>query len=482
MPKQVNIVTVVWGAWHTDTFLSACLPSLFAEGNLPALAHQFDCCYRIITSGESAAAIRASRAFALLEKIVTVELIVPANDVFNSDTLDDAIRVQNEIWQAQIERCRSEGAIIILMGPDVVTADGSLRHLAQLFGAGKQVVYAKAVRVVDETARPCLSSSFGVDGVMRIHPRQLVRMIIEHLHPLTAFHMLGSGRFSFHSELLIRPIGRQGFVMRLVLSDGFAFDMSRVSVHRSVMAESAAGIAIACDSDEFTQVSLSPLCKDADWYLLPNPTTPATVARFWAQHDNPSADTLIDVDFVFRASDIGEADLRQASRELASFVDEVRPRRDILRVWRTIAEESGYSVVRHALAAAFFGTAAEIGMGCRQPFTFFLPDDEAMQRLPPAFLDALMNSNDREAWKMFISDHVMEGAPSSEPSPATNATLSGRLVRLRRDNGASSVNGVPLSGEPRALLGGNLIWPLASGQILLSAPPLHGDRRLLAQA
>jgi len=99
--------------------------------------------------------------------------------------------------------------------------------------------------------------------------------------------------------------------MRLVLSDGFAFDMVNVSVNKFLMSDSNSNIAVGSDSDEFVQISLSPLCKDVDWYLLPNPTSTTAVARYWAEHDSRVADLLIDVDFVFRAGEIGELGLQK---------------------------------------------------------------------------------------------------------------------------------------------------------------------------
>jgi hypothetical protein len=463
MLRQINIITAVWGAWHTEAFLSACLPSLFADGNLPALTREFECHYRIATDAKSAAIIRRSQAFAKLATIVDPELIVLDARAFGGDTLADAVRTQLAIWHEQLDRSKRERAIAILMGPDIVTADGSLRHIGRLFLAGKQAVYVKALRVVDETARRGLSQWINADGVMRADPRQLVGMLIDHLHPLTACHIIGSTRFAFHSEFLIRPIGREGFVLRLVLSDGFAFDMANVSVNQFLMADSNSNIAVGNDSDEFAQISLSPLCKDVDWYLLPNPTSTTSVARYWVEHDNGAADLLIDVDFVFRAGEIGELDLQQACADLACFVEGVKPRRDIIRVWRAIAAESGHGLVRRALAAAAFGIAGDVGMECRGPFTFFAPDDQAMRQLPGTFLDALMNTDNAEAWKKFVGDHVVQGTRTVLEGRATSSTISGRLVQLHHDNGILFANDVPLSGEPRLLFGGHHVCLLNSG-------------------
>jgi len=85
--------------------------------------------------------------------MVDTELIVLDARAFVGDTLADAVRTQLPIWHEQLDGSRRERAIAILMGPDIVTADGSLRHIGRLFLAGKEAVYVKAVRVVDETAR-----------------------------------------------------------------------------------------------------------------------------------------------------------------------------------------------------------------------------------------------------------------------------------------------------------------------------------------
>jgi hypothetical protein len=292
MATRVDLITAVWGEWHTNAFLSACLPSLLAEGNLPALAGQYPCRYCIATNARGAAPIEASLAFRRLRNIVEPKLTVLADEHFSGDTTDDAVANQSLIWGMQIERSKFDQSNIILMGPDIVTANGSLAHIGVLFEAGERAIFTKAIRSIDETFRPALGAFTSPEGTIRIDSRSLVRLVLEHLHPLVGQHILGNERFAAHSELLLRPLANEGFAMRLLASEVFAFDSDHVELDHMKVPVIDFAPAFVLDSHDFFQASLTPLYKDVDWYHLPYACTPHAVARWWSVHDNPIFDEL----------------------------------------------------------------------------------------------------------------------------------------------------------------------------------------------
>jgi len=75
----------------------------------------------------------------------------------------------------------------------------------------------------------------------------------------------------------------------------------------------------------------------------------------------------------------------------------------------------------------------------------------------------LMNTEDAEAWKEFVGDHVVQGTRIVHEETATSSTISGRPIQLRHDNGILFANDVPLSGDPRLLFGDHQVCVLRTG-------------------
>jgi hypothetical protein len=464
---RIDVITAVWGEWHTNAFVSACLPSLLAEGNLPALAAQHSCRYCIITDRRSAEAIQASPAFRRVREVVEPSLNILEDEHFFGTGTSAAVANQSSTWGRQIERSKLDQSKIILMGPDIVTADGSLAHIGALFEAGERAIFTKAIRSIDETCRPCLAAFADPDGATRIDSRSLVRLTIEHLHPLVGEHLLGNERFAAHSELLLQPIPGEGFAMRVLASEVFAFDSKQVPLDQWNAPVIDFAPAMVLDSDDFFQTSLTPLYKDADWYYLPYEGTPVAVARWWLVHDNEIFDALARKTFVCHVNGADGPRWQQADETLTRFLALVEPRKNLLRIWWAIRLEPDLSLMRSILAAAVFGTHGNIGLGASGPVTLFLPDDRTLGELSGWFLDALLAGERIDVWQAFMSAMVVPGSLTANGSGrAVGRTLAGVMVELVRTPEGLRANDIRLVDDGRIARGGHKIYRLASGGML----------------
>ena len=468
--ERVDVITTVWGDWHTNAFVSACLPSLLAEGNLPALAAQHPCRYCIVTDRRSAETIRASLTFRRLREVVEPILFILDDKHFAGEGNSAAVANQSSTWGWQIQRSKVKQSKIILMGPDIVTANGSLGHIGELFQVGERAIFTKAIRSIDETCRPCLGAFAGSDGTIRIDSRSLVRLTIEHLHPLVGEHLLGNERFAAHSELLLQSIPDQGFAMRVLASEVFAFDSKHVALDQWNAPVIDFAPAMVLDSDDFFQTSLTPLYKDADWYYLPYKGTPAAVARWWSAHDSEIFDELARRTFVCHVDGATGERWQQADETLTRFLALVEPRKNLLRIWLAIKIEPGLDVMRSILAAAVFGRNGDVGFGAGGPLTLFLPDDQTLEEMSPWFLDALLSGERVDVWQTFVSAMVVPGSLTVDGSgKAVGRTLAGTTVELVRTRDGFSANDMRLVGDVRIARGGHKVYRLASGGMLAGA-------------
>src|SRR5262245_36128357 len=73
--RRFQLVTAVWGEWHTGVFLNFNIPSLLAPGNIPGLCSLQQGRYVIFTRRSDAERIAGSAAFSRLSRCLPVELI-----------------------------------------------------------------------------------------------------------------------------------------------------------------------------------------------------------------------------------------------------------------------------------------------------------------------------------------------------------------------------------------------------------------------
>ena len=62
-----RLATVLWGNWYLERFLVVTIPSLLADGNVPAILRRGAGVYDITTRASEARALKRSPAFAALE-------------------------------------------------------------------------------------------------------------------------------------------------------------------------------------------------------------------------------------------------------------------------------------------------------------------------------------------------------------------------------------------------------------------------------
>jgi hypothetical protein len=341
------IVTSIEDAHQLEAFLELNVPSLLADGNLPAFADAIQAIYGIRASAQAQARLTSSPAFQRLAQVVRVELLphdAPPRPLAGSVS----------------------AAPLFSLPADAIWSDGALRHLAALMLAGKRTVFVGTSLLVElDTVSAALASYRrpAHQGTISVPARELVRLGLEHIHPACADGMRTSGG---ERSLLLQPISSEGVAVH-------APDL-RPTIHPPQAADAAirdlsdpSGIHCVTDSDD--------VCV-----LRPIAIAPAAVAP-GAPTDAPARHVAF-TPFRLHLTDMTPARWRRAERRGRLDVDRLLTRRELAR----LAEAARNMGCRHSAELLTYmlvsGIQARI-VRSAGPFVFLLPSDAALAALWP---------------------------------------------------------------------------------------------------
>jgi len=209
----MHIVTPVWGEAYVNCFIDVCIPALLAPNNAPFFAGKKNLVHHIITTPEDREVLKRAPAFQKLAEAIDIR--------FDETPSDPKAGGDRHHWQSYcnrvgIEYADSHGAAMIFLNADVVVADGGIKSLYAMLERGKRAVQALAVRVVKEEVVPKLIERHrSADGIrLSIMPRDLIRLTLEHLHPLVLQHLYDGPDLDLSPSALFWVVEREGLIAR----------------------------------------------------------------------------------------------------------------------------------------------------------------------------------------------------------------------------------------------------------------------------
>src|ERR1043166_2976705 len=175
-------ITAVWGRQHTHAFVDVGLPSLLAAGNLPGIACRPRSRYQVFTKQSDLAFIESSAPFRRLRELIGVEIAI----------IEEQFEIAPHLMMSRchrdgLRRAHELGAGAVFIPPECLWADGSMVNLERIAARGVPIVHMTGLRLVLDTVVPKLISDWRApDGrSLQIAPRQLVKLGLQHLHPIT---------------------------------------------------------------------------------------------------------------------------------------------------------------------------------------------------------------------------------------------------------------------------------------------------------
>ena len=254
---MLRFVNVVWGKKYTEGFVHHSLPTLLADGNLPAAVKRWNCRFSLYTTSEDASILTASAAWKKLCMLMPVEVIHIQDVTSLSVGCNDKYSLMTACHRHHIGSADEDSALVFL-SPDMLVSGSALSGMLAELDEGARVVLCCGLRVSKEGALQALES-YRSDIPMSVPERELVRVAIEHPHEETrSFFWDKGGVACGHPSLLIWRVGLEGLLIR-----GFHFHPLAIwpSV-RGVLPE------VTIDRDFLSQVCPQSaeyaICQDSD--------------------------------------------------------------------------------------------------------------------------------------------------------------------------------------------------------------------------
>lgn len=209
---RYHVSTAVWGQSFRELYLGLSLPCQLAPGNLGHFAGSGRLLYSLYTTPRDAEHLKSSPVFQRLCRTVEVDL----NIVEGIESAEDTYQVLTLCHRHSVMQANRDDAALVAMHPDQLWADGSLAYLDRLAQGGKRLVKLFAPRVALETFGPEVKAGFysPQEHTLAIPARELVRLSLTHLHPVSASHFWDSPVFNRWPSHLLWPVDGEGLLAR----------------------------------------------------------------------------------------------------------------------------------------------------------------------------------------------------------------------------------------------------------------------------
>lgn len=207
-----NFLLPIWGHRHIATFMGVVVPSLLAEGNLPAMASH-DVTFTFLTRMEDEDIIRAWPTFQTLAKYSKTKFEY-IDEIIASVSLAHLLHRCYQLGLACEKRDHNEVHFINL-NSDVLFADGNGKYLISIADRGIRCLMEAVFRADIRTLLPELVARIDENGVLSVPPRQLVEIGLRHLHLATETSIWNeSKRMNRLANRLYWRVGDEGLLAR----------------------------------------------------------------------------------------------------------------------------------------------------------------------------------------------------------------------------------------------------------------------------
>jgi hypothetical protein len=433
-----HLVTNVWGVRHTDLFLEMTLPNLLSDGNLPALASVHRVVYRIHTTLKDMERIKVSASGKMLAKLVPVEFVTPLGD----RTPDVTYHVH---WfHKTAAEAKIRGAVVCFIPPDTLWSDGSLRRCGEIMISGYKAIAVPFLQVVMETCLPDVKARFKSteNGTITIPQMKLAELGRSHLHPLTTLALPNSphGRPALD---FYWPVGKEGFISRFGVRELFAFDPRRCQITFLWYAggkEDQTGIYFGEGSHDIAMLSVDPLHKYFDNYILEHTNTPGDIVRSTLHplNDTKQTSTFVKRAIYWRISSNNLAAWRQAKYDSDKVMREVEIRRIMHRIW-SVLNISGCKQIARILALVLGATNFSEVWRQNLPLTIFITSDEAYFGDIAERIQSWLLPGKEDLLIKFIKRHVITGNICGEKNFCIS--MDGTILNIQKSKASLSVSG-----------------------------------------
>lgn len=456
-----DIVVAVWGDWHRNAFLRMNLPTLMTEQNLPKFASMIDSRWRFYTTAADHEIFEADPLFQEFARIVEIEWIeLDKGDHPNFTDID----VHGHVWIEGMKAAREAKKFVMFMPPDVIWSDGGFGHFADLIvHQNKRAIYINwHLRAIADSFIPKFHERFGTgETPIQATARDLVRMTLDHIHPLSSSYLRDSPYFPRHSEMMFWPVPGQGLLMHVFALTPFIFDTTRFEYTDFKLITEVPDpdeLHFVTDSDELFIVSLAELGKDRDWYEISRPFDFVRHGEWWSQYDSPGNNHLSVAPFRLKFAETSEDDWRKAELSARVLLRKAIATREMTRVWKK-AKERGCNLTALILSHVLRNDLSHKIIGDLRDSTILMPTDEHLRSYFNGWSHYFVQPENFGDLRRLLRAHILPGdsialgvgGSESGTSSVTNEVLaSGDPAEIKMVRSARNVviNGARVISEP----------------------------------
>ena len=212
--RRLDIAIAVWGEAYVDAMLKWALPTFLAPGNLPACAAIMPIRVTIVTRPEDAKTILehpVAEALRAIGELAVVPLLT--KETFDGANRYDVMALGHRYCLAASLR---DNAIITLLSPDCLVANGSLSRGLRRISEGKGAVLVAGPRATFEDVTKRLSGYRDADDVtsVNIPARDLVSLAARFPHDISRLLYWTDQPFSRFPSAIYWRAGEDSFLAR----------------------------------------------------------------------------------------------------------------------------------------------------------------------------------------------------------------------------------------------------------------------------
>ena len=180
--SRTFIAATFWGEQYRRYFLDYCLASLMAPDNIPAIENKGDARLLLATPDEDWHAMQSEPIFIAAKQLIPVEHI--RHEVPLKVSREDKMSVMSQGHKLLAQRMFKDRAQGVIVYPDMILADGSLKKIEQLAQRGYKAVLCLAVRFANEGLIDDLKLRKLVTHgePIIVNPEELARLTIKNMH------------------------------------------------------------------------------------------------------------------------------------------------------------------------------------------------------------------------------------------------------------------------------------------------------------
>jgi hypothetical protein len=241
--RPFHLVVVFWGRSYGQTFLDYCVASLLSPSNLPALSTRQRSKFLIATRPADWEFIRASPMFEKLSQYVDPVFIeIPPCPPGVSGCVHMGVG-----HKIACQMALSDHGYLMILTPDCMLSDGTLRNLQEHARKGIQLVWVAALRFAQEPFLAHLRSwgllpdapGYQTGQAVSISGADMVRAGINSLHSETASYEWVASYFPhIPSAVWWRVPGENGMVVYSLSWAPLLLDTAAINAHDTTALES----------------------------------------------------------------------------------------------------------------------------------------------------------------------------------------------------------------------------------------------------